>query len=586
MHQNEYDDTGRIVLRDTAGTVISMYRFMELVLGLNSHPWAPPDYWGGYSGHKGYDFGAPAYSEVRSTCTGKVVVVRGIYDGDGSMGNSVCIEELGQPDGDSVRTHRYMHFVQYPEVELGDIVEQGTLLGYVGTTGESSGNHLHYDVTTGGPWGPRIDAWDQFNHSSEPPGWTPQEITNASGSAWGTNLSWSVIGEDTGINYGPGEPGEDASAPKTYYTTKPVLDVDWTCVANIGRIDTAQLGGLIIQVGSLSNESDIIGHLTDFKQWYSEYAGLIPLGFYLYSYLSPDTSESELKRKYQIFLSALKQEGILPSNAQLGVWLRLGDDSPTSTTVAKNVQQITWFREVLASANFKTTGALLSTNYIIQHTQVNDLVSIPIWIAAWVTLDGTSVANSGDEISAFVPPTIYSALSSSIYIWQDGSVSYSQGLIDHNWVIQAIPGAGYNDDEISPSFPSGGIPEIIPAKRLFFEPAPGRILTASTQLSITTDAENVIISLTFDNSVPKVITQAESEALLSTYKTLPRQRIGQNLYVRARAYDAKTGRLVAKGSACYAWRWDRPVGEPASEEASTTLRLPYLVQDNSPVETV
>lgn len=571
---NEYDSDGRIVLRDTEGTVISFYRFMQFVLGPNSHPWAPPWWWGGYSGHQGYDLGAPAYSEVRSTCTGKVVVVYGVNDGDRSMGNAVCVEETGQGLGAVVRTHRYMHFAQYPSVAVGDIVEQGTLLGYVGTTGQSSGNHLHYDVTKNGPWGEKLDAWDQFNHSSEPSGWTPQRITDASGSPWGTSLSWDVIGETTGINYGPGKAGGGPEyTPKTYMTNKPVLSVGWRSVANRSYIKTDEIGGLLIQVGSLSTDDTKIQHLSEFKQWYSRYQGKTPLGFYLYSYISPRLTMTELKRRLQKFLDALIVEGITPEDADLGVWLYLGDDSPTATYTA-NINIVKAFRELMAGKNYPTTGVGCSTQFITDHLRLTDLEGIPLWLTAWTTTDGTSYASSKNDITSYVPSTIYDAVQDSLYIWNDGKVSYPKGLIDHNWVMLPIPGLGYNETPVGPT--PIGIPEILPAAEIFFEPTPGRILNSSVELTVVTNANNAVIGYTIDNSIPTFPDPATQTAYLAQYKRLPSEYPGQNLFIRAYAFDRDTQEVVAKGAACYAWVWSRPTAYTEQPVAIDDVEVPYL----------
>ena len=42
----------------------------------------------------------------------------------------------------------YCHMKRYPEVQVGEYVGAGTLLGYEGTTGRSSGNHLHNEIRT------------------------------------------------------------------------------------------------------------------------------------------------------------------------------------------------------------------------------------------------------------------------------------------------------------------------------------------------------------------------------------------------------------------------------------------------------
>lgn len=54
--------------------------------------------------------------------------------------------------GDGGLTTRYLHMKSQPSVSVNDTVTQSTLLGYVGSTGTSSGAHLHLDVNTVGAY--------------------------------------------------------------------------------------------------------------------------------------------------------------------------------------------------------------------------------------------------------------------------------------------------------------------------------------------------------------------------------------------------------------------------------------------------
>lgn len=54
--------------------------------------------------------------------------------------------------GDDGYTTRYLHMNSQPSVSVNNSVSQSTLLGYVGTSGNSTGYHLHLDVNTVGAY--------------------------------------------------------------------------------------------------------------------------------------------------------------------------------------------------------------------------------------------------------------------------------------------------------------------------------------------------------------------------------------------------------------------------------------------------
>lgn len=94
--------------------------------------------WHGYW-HNGTDLAAPAGTPIMSAGPGTVSYV-GWYGGGG---NTVIVTH-----GGGVRTI-YMHMSRQAAT-VGQSVAAGTVIGYVGTTGQSTGNHLHFQVEVNG----------------------------------------------------------------------------------------------------------------------------------------------------------------------------------------------------------------------------------------------------------------------------------------------------------------------------------------------------------------------------------------------------------------------------------------------------
>jgi murein DD-endopeptidase MepM/ murein hydrolase activator NlpD len=89
--------------------------------------------------HDGTDFGASCGQSIRAPYSGKVV--EKYYNG--GYGNRLILDH-GVVDGDFVTT-AYNHAIRYT-VGVGDHVSKGEVIGYVGSTGYSTGCHLHLMV--------------------------------------------------------------------------------------------------------------------------------------------------------------------------------------------------------------------------------------------------------------------------------------------------------------------------------------------------------------------------------------------------------------------------------------------------------
>jgi len=90
--------------------------------------------------HEGLDFAAPMGTEIFATGDGVVETVDFSYNG---YGNEVIINH-----GYGYRT-RYGHMSRTKAVP-GQKVKRGEVIGYVGSTGKSTGTHVHYEVIRGG----------------------------------------------------------------------------------------------------------------------------------------------------------------------------------------------------------------------------------------------------------------------------------------------------------------------------------------------------------------------------------------------------------------------------------------------------
>lgn len=96
---------------------------------------------GEWSMHKGVDLGAPKGTPIYATRSGTV----SIASYSATAGNYV---QINHGDGYS---SIYMHMTHYV-VEEGQYVKAGQLIGYVGSTGRSTGPHLHFGISYKGEY--------------------------------------------------------------------------------------------------------------------------------------------------------------------------------------------------------------------------------------------------------------------------------------------------------------------------------------------------------------------------------------------------------------------------------------------------
>jgi len=102
--------------------------------GMRTHPIT-----GRVARHNGIDIPAPYGTPIYATADGTVGRAQRL----GGYGNYVEIEH-----GNAIET-RYGHMSRFV-VQSGQRVKKGDIIGYVGSTGRSTGNHLHYEVRIDG----------------------------------------------------------------------------------------------------------------------------------------------------------------------------------------------------------------------------------------------------------------------------------------------------------------------------------------------------------------------------------------------------------------------------------------------------
>ena len=104
--------------------------------------------------HSAWDFGAAAETPIYSVCDGEVINVSFPYstntiDTNGGAGNSIKIRCTVDDDIEYIVLYGHL-YPNSSKVKVGDKVSEWQLIGTVGTTGYSTGNHLHFQVSFNG----------------------------------------------------------------------------------------------------------------------------------------------------------------------------------------------------------------------------------------------------------------------------------------------------------------------------------------------------------------------------------------------------------------------------------------------------
>ncbi len=130
-----FDSTGKSVKKSLMKTPINGAR-LSSSFGMRKHPIL------GYTKmHQGTDFAAPEGTPIMASGDGKIIRARWC----GGGGNCIKIKH------NSTYSTVYAHLKNFARgIKEGRKVKQGQIIGYVGSTGLSTGPHLHYEVIING----------------------------------------------------------------------------------------------------------------------------------------------------------------------------------------------------------------------------------------------------------------------------------------------------------------------------------------------------------------------------------------------------------------------------------------------------
>lgn len=107
--------------------------------------------------------------DIASRCGKKVLAIRPatvIYSGWRNNGGGYQVWTRTALDGKDFYII-YAHMLRYPYVKVGQHVTKQQLLGLVGSTGNSTGCHLHIETWRGYPWRSgsyTVNPWPYINH--------------------------------------------------------------------------------------------------------------------------------------------------------------------------------------------------------------------------------------------------------------------------------------------------------------------------------------------------------------------------------------------------------------------------------------
>ena len=106
---------------------------------------------GSSTAHYGIDIGAPsgeADSTLRAVYSPYIGTFVSKGENAGGWGNYVDVNIEDHGKGETY--HRFAHLYKFSDIEIGEKVTKSTVIGYMGNTGNSTGKHLHCEISKDG----------------------------------------------------------------------------------------------------------------------------------------------------------------------------------------------------------------------------------------------------------------------------------------------------------------------------------------------------------------------------------------------------------------------------------------------------
>jgi Meckel syndrome type 1 protein len=158
--------------------------------------------------HSGMDLAVPYGTPIVAAACGVVTTV----EAESGYGNIVCVRHSAS------LTTCYAHMSRFAS-HVGQHVHQGQVIGYVGTTGDATGPHVHFETRVNGR---AVDPAPYLSGSKHVRSAHASSAKASAGSSGGTQArTASSSSSSSGSATGPGTATADRSTSKGGSTTKP-----------------------------------------------------------------------------------------------------------------------------------------------------------------------------------------------------------------------------------------------------------------------------------------------------------------------------------------------------------------------------